>query len=39
MYEDKGEIEAHNTPGKERAFFKVINPAFLDLSIDIGYET
>jgi hypothetical protein len=39
VYEDKREIGAHNTAGKERASFNVINPAFLDLSIDIGYET
>jgi hypothetical protein len=39
VYEDKREIEAHNTAGKEWASFSVIIPAFLDLSMDIGYET
>jgi len=39
VYEDKREVEAHNIVGKERASFNVINPAFLDLSIDTGYET
>jgi hypothetical protein len=32
------EVEAHSTVGKERVSFNVINPAFLDLSTDIGYE-
>jgi len=36
VLEDKREVEAHNTVGKERASFIVINPAFLDLSTDIG---
>jgi hypothetical protein len=39
VYEDKREVEAYNTERKERGSFDVINPAFLDLSKDIGYET